>query len=110
MALTDIGAALLRGLDPETAHTLAIRALQTVPLPVAPADDPILRTRLAGLDLSNPIGLAAGLDKNGEALHGLARLGFGFVECGSVTPLAQPGNPRRLFLSLIHISEPTRRS
>ena len=98
MALTDIGAALLRGLDPETAHTLAIRALQTVPLPAAPADDPILRTRLAGLDLSNPIGLAAGLDKNGEALHGLARLGFGFVECGSVTPVAQPGNPKpRLF-------------
>ena len=98
MALTDIGAALLRNLDPETAHTLAIRALQTVPLPAAPADDPILRTRIAGLELSNPVGLAAGLDKNGEALHGLARLGFGFVECGSVTPLAQPGNPRpRLF-------------
>ncbi|RZJ03791.1 MAG: quinone-dependent dihydroorotate dehydrogenase [Brevundimonas sp.] len=98
MALSDIGAALLRTLDPETAHTLAIRALKTVPLPAAAADHPILRTRVAGLDLSNPVGLAAGLDKNGEALHGLARLGFGFVECGSVTPLAQPGNPKpRLF-------------
>jgi dihydroorotate dehydrogenase len=53
---------------------------------------------VAGLTLSNPIGLAAGLDKNAEALAGLSRLGFGFVECGSVTPLPQPGNPRpRLF-------------
>ena len=54
--------------------------------------------KLAGLDLPNPVGLAAGLDKNGEALHGLARLGFGFVECGSVTPLPQAGNPKpRIF-------------
>jgi len=98
MALNDLGAALLRRLDPEVAHGLAIRALQTVPLPAAPADDPILRTTFAGLELSNPVGLAAGLDKNGEALWGLARLGFGFVECGSVTPLAQSGNPKpRLF-------------
>jgi dihydroorotate dehydrogenase len=98
MGLTDLGATLLRNLDPETAHQLAIKALQFTPLPTPPADDPVLHTRLAGLDLPNPVGLAAGLDKNGEALHGLARLGFGFVECGSVTPLAQPGNPKpRLF-------------
>ena len=98
MAVTDVGAALLRTLDPEAAHRLAIRALQLAPLPPARADDPVLRTRLAGLDLPNPVGLAAGLDKNGEALHGLARLGFGFVECGSVTPLPQAGNPKpRLF-------------
>jgi dihydroorotate dehydrogenase len=98
MALNDLGAALLRQLDPELAHGLAIRALQAVPLPPPAADDPVLRTMLAGLDLPNPVGLAAGLDKNGEALAGLARLGFGFVECGSVTPLAQPGNPKpRLF-------------
>ncbi|WP_296165060.1 quinone-dependent dihydroorotate dehydrogenase [uncultured Brevundimonas sp.] len=98
MSLSDLGAAALRRLDPETAHGLAIRALRTLPLPAASPDDPILRTRLAGLDLPNPIGLAAGLDKNGEALRGLSRLGFGFVECGSVTPVAQPGNPRpRLF-------------
>lgn len=98
MGLNDLGAALLRRLDPEVAHGMAIRALQTLPLPAAPADDPILRTTIAGLDLSNPVGLAAGLDKNGEALAGLARLGFGFVECGSVTPLAQAGNPKpRLF-------------
>jgi dihydroorotate dehydrogenase len=98
MGLTDLGAVLLRTLDPETAHQLAIKALQFAPLPTPGADDPVLHTRLAGLDLPNPIGLAAGLDKNGKALHGLAKLGFGFVECGSVTPLAQPGNPKpRLF-------------
>ncbi len=98
MSLSDLGAAALRLLDPETAHGLAIRALQTLPLPLASPDDPILRTRLAGLDIPNPVGLAAGLDKNGEALRSLSRLGFGFVECGSVTPVAQPGNPRpRLF-------------
>ncbi len=96
--LTDLGAAALRRLDPETAHGLAVAALKTVPLPAARADDPILKTTIAGLTLSNPIGLAAGLDKNAEALHGLSRLGFGFVECGSVTPLPQSGNPRpRLF-------------
>jgi dihydroorotate dehydrogenase len=98
MALTDLGAAALRLLDPETAHRLAIAALRFAPLPAAPVDDPVLATTLAGLSLSNPVGLAAGLDKNGEALRGLSRLGFGFVECGSVTPRAQPGNPRpRLF-------------
>src|SRR5690606_25119997 len=98
MAMTDIGAAVLRRLDPETAHRLALQALRFSPLPAPGPDDPVLATRIAGLRLSNPIGLAAGLDKNGEALHGLARLGFGFVECGSVTPRPQPGNPRpRLF-------------
>ena len=98
MSLTDVGAALLRRLDPEQAHQLAIKGLAFAPLPAPPADDPILRTRLAGLDLPNPVGLAAGLDKNGEALRGLSRLGFGFVECGSVTPRPQSGNPKpRLF-------------
>lgn len=98
MSLSDLGAAALRRLDPETAHGWAITALKTLPLPRARADDPILATTIAGLRLSNPIGLAAGLDKNAEALAGLSRLGFGFVECGSVTPLPQSGNPRpRLF-------------
>lgn len=98
MGLSDIAAAVLRRLDPETAHRLAILALKVAPLPAPPADDPVLATTVAGLTLSNPVGLAAGLDKNGEALRGLARLGFGFVECGSVTPQPQPGNPRpRLF-------------
>lgn len=94
----DPGTWLLRRLDPETAHGLAIKALTCVPLPAQPVDDPILATTIAGLKLSNPVGLAAGLDKNGGVLRGLSRLGFGFVECGSVTPRAQGGNPKpRLF-------------
>lgn len=94
----DLGAWALRRLDPETAHRLAVRGLSVLPAPSARIDDPILHTRLAGLHLPNPIGLAAGLDKDGEAIGGLARLGFGFVECGSVTPRPQPGNPKpRLF-------------
>ncbi|NBB63937.1 quinone-dependent dihydroorotate dehydrogenase [Pseudomonas sp. ODNR1LW] len=98
MSLSDLGAAALRLLDPETAHQLAIKGLAFAPLQAPAADDPILHTRLAGLALPNPVGLAAGLDKNGEALRGLSRLGFGFVECGSVTPRPQPGNPKpRLF-------------
>jgi len=95
----DLATWAMRRLDPETAHRLAIRGLQLAPLmPASPVDDPILHTTLAGLALPSPVGLAAGLDKNGEALAGLGKLGFGFVECGSVTPLAQAGNPRpRLF-------------
>ncbi|WP_421730537.1 quinone-dependent dihydroorotate dehydrogenase [Brevundimonas sp.] len=98
MPFPDLGAAILRNLDPEVAHGLAIRALQWSPLPSSGSDDPVLATRIGSLALSNPVGLAAGLDKNGEALSGLSRLGFGFVECGSVTPRPQPGNPKpRLF-------------
>ena len=98
MALTDLGTRLLRRLDPETAHRAAIQAARLVPLPAPPADDHALAVEIAGLTFPNPVGLAAGLDKNGEALHGLARMGFGAVECGSVTPRPQPGNPKpRLF-------------
>jgi dihydroorotate dehydrogenase len=89
---------LLHRLDTEVAHGLAIKALAWAPLPAPPADDPILATTIAGLRLGNPVGLAAGLDKNGEVLRGLSHLGFGFVECGSVTPRPQAGNPKpRLF-------------
>ena len=96
--LDDVGAAVLRRLDPETAHQLALAALKAGLGGRVDARDAVLATRVAGLDLPNPVGLAAGFDKNGEALNGLARAGFGFVECGSVTPLAQPGNPKpRLF-------------
>jgi dihydroorotate dehydrogenase len=102
MALTDLGTWALRQLDPETAHRLALRALQLAPLPLAPRDDPVLRTRIASLELPNPVGLAAGLDKNGEALHGLSRLGFGFIECGSVTPRPQSGNPKPRLFRLSH--------
>ena len=88
----------LRGLDPEDAHTLAIAALKLGLGPRAPADDPILATDLAGLSLPNPVGLAPGFDKNAEVFGPMLRAGFGFAECGTVTPLAQAGNPRpRLF-------------
>jgi dihydroorotate dehydrogenase len=94
----DLATAALRRLDAETAHDLALAALRHGLVPAAGADDPRLATTVAGLALPNPIGLAAGLDKNAAALRGLARLGFGFVECGSVTPRPQPGNPKpRLF-------------
>jgi|TARA_R100000149_G_scaffold63868_1_gene35156 dihydroorotate dehydrogenase len=97
VSLLDAGTALLRRLDAERAHDLAIAGLKYLPLS-ATRDDPILKTGVAGLSLSNPVGLAAGLDKNAVAIRGLAGLGFGFVECGSVTPRPQAGNPRpRLF-------------
>jgi dihydroorotate dehydrogenase len=88
----------LRGLDPEDAHGLAIRALKARLGPVGGADDPILATEICGLKLPNPVGLAPGFDKNAEVFGPMLRAGFGFVECGTVTPLPQPGNPRpRLF-------------
>src|SRR3954451_12177765 len=89
---------LLRRLDPETAHGLAVSALKVAPLPRARADDAKLRVEAFGLTFPNPIGLAAGFDKNAEAIDPLLRLGFGFVEAGGVTPRPQPGNARpRLF-------------
>jgi dihydroorotate dehydrogenase len=89
---------LLRALDPEDAHALTLRALKVAPLPRAPADDPQLAVRAFGLSFPNPVGMAAGFDKNGEVPDALLRLGFGFVEIGTVTPRPQPGNPRpRLF-------------
>lgn len=94
-----LGLGLLHRLDPETAHGLSIRALRAglVPLP-GPVTSSRLRTPLAGLDLPNPVGLAAGFDKNAEAVAALCRAGFGFVEVGAATPRPQPGNPRpRLF-------------
>lgn len=97
MSLLDAGTALLRRLDAERAHELAIAGLSHLPLSVT-RDDPVLRTEVAGLVLPNPVGLAAGLDKNAVAIRGLGGLGFGFLECGSVTPRPQAGNPRpRLF-------------
>ena len=94
-----IGMPILHRFDPETAHGLAIRALQ---LGVAHAPglvtSPRLRTTVAGLNLPNPVGLAAGFDKNATALLGLSRAGFGFFEVGAATPRPQPGNPKpRLF-------------
>lgn len=94
-----LGLAALRQFDPETAHGLALRALQAglAPLP-GPVSSARLATQVAGLALPNPVGLAAGFDKNATALAPLARAGFGFVEVGAATPRPQPGNPRpRLF-------------
>ncbi len=94
-----LGLFALHRLDPEKAHGWSIRALRAglAPLP-GPVTSPRLRTRLAGLDLPNPVGLAAGFDKNAEAVTPLSRAGFGFVEVGAATPRPQPGNPApRLF-------------
>lgn len=98
--LASLSLPLVRKLDPEKAHELAIDALTlgiSVPFK-RPEDDPALATRALGMRFSNPIGIAAGFDKNARVLRPLARLGFGFVEAGTVTPRPQPGNPKpRLF-------------
>ncbi len=94
-----LGLAALRRLDPERAHGLALTALQTglAPLP-GPVTLPRLACTLAGMALPNPVGLAAGFDKNATAIGPLSRAGFGFLEVGAATPLPQSGNPRpRLF-------------
>ncbi len=91
--------ALLHRIDPETAHGLSVTALRSglVPLP-GPVTSARLKTTLAGMDLLNPIGLAAGYDKNATAVAPLSRAGFGFIEVGAATPLPQPGNAKpRLF-------------
>jgi dihydroorotate dehydrogenase len=95
----DIATAALRWIDPETAHEAALNGLRLGLGPRARADKfQRLKTTLAGLDLPNPIGMAAGFDKNCEAPDALLACGFGFVECGTVTPRAQVGNPRpRIF-------------
>ncbi len=96
--LHDLAAAALRTLDPEDAHSLTLRALALGLGPRAPAPDPILATTVAGLSLPSAVGLAAGFDKNAEAFGPMLAAGFGFVECGTLTPLPQSGNPRpRLF-------------
>ncbi|MEX0306598.1 MAG: quinone-dependent dihydroorotate dehydrogenase [Ruegeria sp.] len=94
-----IGLAALHRLDPESAHGLSIKALKSglAPLPGLVTSDR-LKIEVAGLSLPNPVGLAAGFDKNGEVLGPLSRAGFGFIEVGAVTPRPQPGNPKpRLF-------------
>lgn len=88
----------LMALDAETAHRATVLALRAAP-PLRPAaDDPRLKVRAFGLDFPNPIGMAAGFDKNAEAVDGVLGLGFGFAEVGTITPRPQPGNPKpRLF-------------
>jgi dihydroorotate dehydrogenase len=95
----DLAAGMLRGLDPETAHTLTIQGLKTGLGPRFPARKfANLSTTVGGLSFPNVVGLAAGFDKNAEVPGAMLSAGFGFVECGTVTPLPQVGNPRpRLF-------------
>ncbi|MCT4332400.1 quinone-dependent dihydroorotate dehydrogenase [Paracoccus sp. YLB-12] len=95
-----LGLAALHRVNPEVAHDMSIRALAAglVPLPGGPVTSDRLRLDLAGLHLANPVGLAAGYDKNARALSSLMRAGFGFIELGAATPRPQPGNPKpRLF-------------
>ncbi|CAA9512286.1 MAG: Dihydroorotate dehydrogenase (quinone) [uncultured Sphingomonadaceae bacterium] len=98
MALFPLVRPLLFALDPERAHDLSLAVLRAAPLPPAPHFPPSLASTVAGLRFPSPVGLAAGYDKNAQAWHPLLRLGFGSVEVGTLTPRAQPGNPRpRLF-------------
>lgn len=94
-----IGLRALRKIDPEAAHGLAISALQAgLAVSPGPVTSARLKTTLAGLDLPNPVGLAAGFDKNATAIAPLSKAGFGFIEVGAATPLPQPGNDKpRLF-------------
>lgn len=101
MAFAELGTRLLRRLPPEAAHTATIRALKArIGLPkVNPLqwNTPVKLPR-SGLQLFNPVGLAAGFDKNADVFEQMLRFGFGFVECGTVTPRPQEGNPKpRLF-------------
>ena len=94
MSLYGLARPFLFSLDPETAHRVTLRLAGL--LPYSPVKS--CPVRVMGLDFPNPVGLAAGLDKNAEHVDALARLGFGFIEVGTVTPRPQPGNPRpRLF-------------
>ncbi|HEX4158402.1 MAG TPA: quinone-dependent dihydroorotate dehydrogenase [Rhizomicrobium sp.] len=100
IGLLETGAALLHALPPETAHraTLSLLRVCAPLIPRAEADDPRLAVSAFGLDFPNPVGLAAGFDKDALVPDAMLRLGFGFVECGTLTPRPQIGNPRpRLF-------------
>jgi len=95
---------LIFKLDPETAHSLAIKSLKFNFVPNILDDDkdnPLFKTKLFSKDLENPIGMAAGFDKNAEVYNTLFRLGFGFVEVGTITPLKQFGNPKPRVFRLV---------
>jgi dihydroorotate dehydrogenase len=98
MEFLTLGTALLRQLPAETAHDLTLALVGRLPLPRRFPDPPSLKVDVLGLSFPNPVGLAAGFDKNAAVPDAMARLGFGFVECGTVTPRPQSGNPKpRLF-------------
>ena len=92
--LEQVARPLLRLLDAEDAHRLAILTLKIPPFVKLVADDPRLAVRAFGLNFPNPVGMAAGFDKHAEVPDALLKLGFGFIEVGSVTPQPQAGNPR----------------
>ena len=95
---------LIFKLDPETAHNLAIKSLKFNFIPNLPDEnkyDPLFETKLFGKDIENPIGMAAGFDKNAEVYNSLFKLGFGFVEVGTVTPFKQYGNPKPRVFRLV---------
>jgi len=95
---------LIFKLDPETAHNLAIKSLKFNLVPnvlVEDKNNPLFKTRLFNKDLENPIGMAAGFDKNAEVYNSLFKLGFGFVEVGTITPLKQYGNPKPRVFRLV---------
>ena len=95
---------LIFKLDPETAHNLAIKSLKFNFIPNITNNEknsPLFKTKLFNKDLDNPIGMAAGFDKNAEVYNSLFKLGFGFVEVGTVTPLKQYGNPKPRVFRLV---------
>ncbi|MEE9329148.1 MAG: quinone-dependent dihydroorotate dehydrogenase [Parvularculaceae bacterium] len=103
LPLATLGAKLLTLSDPETAHKTTISLLKKNILPkLTIPKNPVLATTIAGLKLSNPLGLAAGFDKNAEIPDQMLALGFGFVEVGAVTPQPQPGNPSPRVFRLRH--------
>lgn len=96
--LIDLAVPLMRCLPPEPAHTVTVSTLAVLPHGPVVTPDPVLAITVAGLPLPNPVGLAAGFDKNAEVPDAMLGFGFGWVECGTVTPLPQAGNPKpRLF-------------
>jgi len=88
------GAPILQALDPEQAHGLTVKMLKLAPLPRPAGDDKRLAMRVFNLNFPNPVGMAAGFDKHAEVPDAVLRLGFGFIEAGTITPKPQPGNPR----------------
>lgn len=97
-----IGRKVLFSLDPEDAHGLSIKALNAGLVPACvPNNDPALRVAIAGLSFPNPLGMAAGYDKNAEVPDALLKLGFGFAEVGTLTPVAQSGNPKPRIFRLV---------
>ena len=90
----DIPIKILKFLPPELAHSFSIQALKYLNLKFDNINDPILSQHILGLDFPNPIGLAAGFDKNAEVISSMFSLGFGFIEVGTITPLPQNGNPK----------------